>query len=194
MKNKHETETLQLPVSSRNKPEMYGFLDEVGSQIHDALIDALDQKYEIEKEAEVDEDDGEYTCTIKVRRGMRVGTDVDIEWELSSRHATIEVDTVTNLDVIIGVTIVFLGIASGVLAKSMGIPPFGLIPDVNIGPLLAAIPGIIIGLVAFVALRPIVLARFRRENDDLTEKVRRVVSILNHKAEQVSAPNPLPAE
>ena len=112
---------------------MYGFLDEAGSQIHDALIDALDQRYRIEKEAEVDDDDGEYNCTIEVRRGMRVGTDVDIEWKVSNRHATIGVDTCTKLDMIILVTTVFLGIASAFMAKLMEIPLFDLFPDIKIG-------------------------------------------------------------
>lgn len=193
MKNKHVTEKIRLPVNSRTKPEMYGFLDEAGSQIHDALIDALDQRYRIEKEAEVDDDDGEYNCTIEVRRGMRVGTDVDIEWKVSNRHATIGVDTCTKLDMIILVTTVFLGIASAFMAKLMEIPLFDLFPDIKIGIrwippvevglLLPVIAGIIIGLVVFVALRPIVLARFRRENGDLTEKVRRVVFRLNDMAE-----------
>lgn len=178
MKNQHETEEIQLPVNSRNKAEMYGFLDEVGNQIHHALIDALDPKYGIEKEAEIDNDDGEYNCTIKVRRGMRVGTHVDIEWEVSSRYATIEVATCTKLDMILGGTILFLGAASGVLAKFMEIPPFGLIPDVKIGLPLAAIAGLILGVVVFLALRPIVMAGFGRDNDDLTEQVRRVVSSL----------------
>ena len=196
MKTRHETEITKLPVNSRSKPEMYGFLDEVGSLIHDVLIDALDPKYGIEKEAEVDSDDGEYNCTIKARSGMRVGAQVDIEWEVGSRHATIEVGTFTRFDKISLVTILFLGVASAVLAKFMEIPPFDLIPSVKIGfgiipsveagLLLAAIAGFIFGLIVFLVLRPIVMAGSRRENDDLTKQVRQVVSRLNYIAEQTT--------
>lgn len=175
----HDVELkLTMPEDKRSQAEGYGLLNGFATRVERCLSEGLAQDFPDAKVSrdEFDADDEEFSVTVYAQRGLRVGTEVDIDWEPGEAEATVDVSTFAKLQTILGVGLVVGFMLLGVVLTIADVPPFDALPGRKFGALIGGLGMAIPGLVLFLIINPIVMSGTGPDNEALLKKVGALVT------------------
>ena len=180
---------VQVPANAREKVAGYAFANGLAKRLMGRLKQGLGETYPglAIKCDEVDNDADDFDTSIIVRNGLRVGAEVDLEWEVGDTELNVETSTFSLLQTILGVGLVLLLGGGGAIAVIADIPPFDQIPGRKLGALIGFFIGAIPGFVLFLILNPILMAGAKTDNQELLKAINDLVQpeLAAFEAEQV---------
>ncbi len=126
---------VQVPANAREKAAGYAFANGLAKRLMGRLKQGLGEAYpEVAiKCDEVEDDADDFDTSIIVRNGLRVGAEVDLEWEVGDTELSVETSTFSLLQTILGVGLVLALGGAGAIAVIADVPPFDQIPGRKLG-------------------------------------------------------------
>jgi hypothetical protein len=188
---------IPVPANAREKVAGYAFANGVAKRLTGRLKQGLGEFPGLSVKCdEVENSEDEFETSVIARQGLRVGAEVDLEWEVGDTELSVETSTFSLLQTIMGVGLTVLLGCAGVVGVIADIPPFDQIPGRRFGLLIGFIAGAIPGFILFLILNPILMAGAGPDNEKLLKAINELVKteLAAIEAEQSGDSKPAEAE
>lgn len=167
---------LPVPATAREKVAGYDFANGVAKRLEGRLKQGLGEFSGLTVKCdEVEYSEDEFDTSVIARQGLRVGAEVDLEWEVGDTELSVETSTFTLLQTILGVGLVLLFGIAGAVAVLAEVPPLDFLPGRKLGLLIGFFIGAIPGFVAFMILNPLLMAGVGSQNEKLLRTINELV-------------------
>lgn len=173
-----EPDPIRIPISDPSSEEAtHAQLDALRERLEAKLQGAVGGslgEVELTCEREI-EGDGDYEVELKLRRGMRIGADVELDWDAGDDHAELTYHSASTLQMMVLVGLTLGGALAAFVMFVAEIPPAGMIPGRKLGALIAIICGGALGMMIAVPLASALQAGTGPENQQLLDAVGELV-------------------
>lgn len=168
---------VSMPADAREKGPGFAYLMSLSKRLQGKLNQTMGARWPDAKVKfdDQDEDEDDFDVSVIVRRGLRVGVEVDLEWEPGDTEASLETMTFSLLQTILGVGLVVLCGGACAIATLIDIPPFDQIPGRKFAALIGFLIGAVPGFIAFLILNPLAMAGAGLANEELLLAVNEIV-------------------